>query len=76
MERREYSIKITVNDVAVCKVIIDAHYGQSFESDGEEGPYTYYVTDRMKLDDKFYKLVGLLEGDALYIGVINAYRRR
>ena len=50
--------------------------GQTFEPDDEDGPYSYYVTDQMKLEDKLYKLVWLLEDDALYIGVINAYRRK
>ena len=39
------------------------------------GPYEYFVTDRLKLDDKLYKLVWLLEDEQLYIGVVNAYRR-
>lgn len=40
------------------------------------GPYEYFVTDRLTLDKKLYKLVWLLEDDQLYIGVVNAYRRK
>lgn len=42
----------------------------------QNGEFAYYVTDNLILDGKSYKLVWLLEDDELYIGIVNAYRRR
>lgn len=49
--------------------------GRLFEPDATKGPFTYFVTDKILLDGKTYKLIWLLEDDALYIGVVNAFRR-
>ncbi len=38
--------------------------------------FEYYVVDHLKLREKYYKLIWLLEKDQLYIGVVNAYRRK
>ena len=38
--------------------------------------FEYYATDNLLLKGKRYRLVWLLEKDELYIGVINAYRRK
>jgi len=50
--------------------------GKLFEPDATNDPFSYFVTDRILLDGKEYKLIWLLESDALYIGVINAFRRK
>ncbi len=49
--------------------------GRLFEPDATNGSFAYFVTDKMLLAGKTYKLVWLLEDGALYIGVINAFRR-
>jgi hypothetical protein len=38
--------------------------------------FEYYATDNLVLKDKRYRLVWLFEKDELYIGVVNAYRRK
>ena len=50
--------------------------GGQFEPDGSSGVFEYYVADQLELNRKKYKLVWLLERNELYIGVVNAYRRK
>ena len=49
--------------------------GEAMEPDEQSPPFSYFVTDKIELGGKLYKLVWLLEADEIYIGVINAYRR-
>ncbi len=49
--------------------------GQVVLPDEESPPYSYFTTDKIEFDGKFYKLVWLLEDEQIYIGVVNAYRR-
>jgi hypothetical protein len=44
--------------------------------DAPSDPFAYFVTDKILLAGKAYKLVWLLEEDALFIGVINAFIRK
>ena len=50
--------------------------GGTYPVESKQGAYKYFVTDDLALGDKFYKLVWLLEDDELYIGVVNAHRRK
>lgn len=63
MRRREHDIKITVN-------------GLRFEPEDTDSPYLYFVADGLVLIGKRYKLVWLPEDNKLYIGMVNAYRRK
>lgn len=96
MNRREYSVDLTINNTRISRVIIDSHYEEKhsesvnddiilelvrsldkkrFEADAIRKPFSYFVTDKITVNHKNYKLIWLLEDDCLYIGVINAYRR-
>ena len=65
----------SVNDQVILELVrqLDDRF---FDPDGEDRPYTYFVTDDMVWDGKRYKLVWLLEDNQIYVGVVNAYRRR
>tara|TARA_B100001248_G_scaffold261195_1_gene251559 strand:+ start:10606 stop:10905 length:300 start_codon:yes stop_codon:yes gene_type:complete len=41
-----------------------------------DGDYEYFVTDNLIVNEKAYKLVWLLQDNELYIGVVNAHRRK
>jgi hypothetical protein len=49
--------------------------GEEVDPEVKNPPFSYYTSDRMLLDGRFYKLVWLLEKGQIYIGVVNAYRR-
>jgi hypothetical protein len=41
--------------------------------DSIQGPYSYYAT-MVEYNRKQYRLIWLLENNAIYIGIVNAYR--
>ena len=65
----------SVDDQVVLRLVKQLD-GRLFEPDAAQPPYTYFVTDDMVLGEKRYKLIWLLEDDALYVGIVNAYRRK
>jgi hypothetical protein len=64
----------SINDEIILE-LLNSLDGKIFEPDDEKEPYSYFVTDRIEFKGKQYKLIWLLEGHEIYIGVINAYRR-
>ena len=39
-------------------------------------PYTYFVRDKIEMNGRLYKLIWLIEDKEIYIGVVNAHRRK
>jgi len=39
-------------------------------------PFSYFVEDKVEHSGKLYKLIWLTEDKQIYIGVVNAYRRK
>ena len=61
-----------INDGLILKLVAELD-GRKEASDSVVGKYSYFAT-LVELDEKQYRLVWLLEKDAIYIGVVNAYR--
>ena len=64
----------SISDKLILK-LVELLDGQRAEPDKISGSYQYFVTDNLLLEGKYYKLIWLLEDHAIYIGVVNAYRR-
>jgi hypothetical protein len=50
--------------------------GKEFIPEKTDGKFQYFKSEPLFLDNKKYRLIWLLEDDQIYIGVINAFRRR
>ena len=64
----------SINDEIILNLVRTLN-GQKFDVVKEKFPYKYFVTDKIILDGKRYKLIWLLEEYQTYLSVINAYRR-
>ena len=71
----ELKHKSVINDELILRLVKELDRGV-FPVQDRSGAFEYFVTDKMLLDGKFYKLVWCLEDDELYIGIVNAYRRK
>lgn len=72
-----YELKHTgsVDDELILKLVrlLD---GGTFPPVETKKGFEYYVTDKLKVGGKFYKLIWLLEDYHLYIGIVNAHRSK
>ena len=50
--------------------------GGDFAPESAVQSFEYFMSDNLILKNKKYRLVWLIEKDSLFIGVINAYRRK
>lgn len=72
-----YEIKhsASVTDDIIVR-LVELLDGGTYPTHDRNETFAYFVTDELILDGKTYKLVWLLEDDQIYIGVVNAYRRK
>ncbi|MCB0342885.1 MAG: hypothetical protein H6626_12615 [Pseudobdellovibrionaceae bacterium] len=64
----------SINDELILELVklLD---GSRAEPEKRVDGFEYFASDNLLLDDKLYKLVWLLEDNAIYIGIVNAHRR-
>ncbi len=65
----------TISDSLIVE-LVDLLDGGDFTPEGVTEGFEYYTTENLILRGKLYRLIWLLEKDQLYVGVINAYRRK
>jgi hypothetical protein len=65
----------SINDDLILELVAQLS-GRFFYPEDEEGPYQYFVNDGLEIDGKRFRLVWLMERDQVYVGVVNAHRRR
>jgi len=65
----------TITDELILKLVTLLD-GGDFSPESVIRNFEYFTTDNLILKGKRYRLVWLIENDELFIGVINAYRRR
>ncbi len=66
--------KGSVSDEIILKLIVMLDQ-RAFDPVKTRGEFEYYVEDKMRLDQKFYKLIWILHESEVFVGVINCYRR-
>jgi hypothetical protein len=62
-------------DDELIKLVVRCLNGEVYLPIGEDNGFRYFATN-LKYEEKWYKLVWLLERDDLYIGVITVYKDR
>lgn len=63
-------------DDSVILNLVSMLSGGNFEPESESGNFQYFVSDNLALNERRYKLMWLLERNEIYVGVVNAYRRK
>jgi len=64
----------SINDELILSLVRDLD-GRREVPEAKKGRYSYFAT-LIEQNEKFYRLIWLLEDHSIYIGVVNAYRYR
>ena len=65
----------TVTDELILGLVAQLD-GGDFSPEAVVDSFEYFTADNLIVNEKKYRLVWLIERDELFIGVVNAYRRR
>ncbi|NOT77491.1 MAG: hypothetical protein HOP07_00650 [Bacteriovoracaceae bacterium] len=62
-----------INDELILKIVrtLDGEYHDYAD---DKPPYQYFVKDEIEFNNKYYRLIWLLEENQFYTGVVNAFR--
>lgn len=63
-----------INDEIILKLVRTLD-GNDYDIEERKDDWEFYMLDRIPLEDKFYRLVWCLKDGALFIGIINCFRR-
>lgn len=63
-----------VSDALILKIVrgLDGHV---FLPESQRGPWAFYRLDKIRHDEKLYRLVWCLRDNEAFLGVINCFRR-
>lgn len=64
----------SVTDEVILELVSQLN-GRMFKPVDVDDGFQYFVNDHLEYGGKFYKLIWLLEGEEVYIGIVNTYRR-
>lgn len=65
----------SINDEIILELVRTLDGAEELPQSIDDNGFEYYVSDKISLNDKLYKLIWLLHEDEIFIGVVNAYRR-
>ena len=63
----------SMNDELILK-LVETLDGEFHDFADEKSPFKYFVKEEVEVDNKFYKMIWLLEENQLYVGIVNAFR--
>ena len=64
-----------INDELILELVSKLN-GREFTAVDRKDDFDFFVADHLEHQDKFYRLVWCMKDDCMYIGVINAFRRK
>lgn len=65
----------SINDDLILDLVKTLDGAEQLPTSVDDEGFEYYVTDKILLRGKRYKLVWLLHEKEIYVGIVNAYRR-
>src|SRR5690349_8069233 len=64
-----------INDALILELIELNLDGREFQPEEKKGDWEFFMLDRIPHHDKCYRLVWCMQDSAMFLGVINCFRR-